>query len=56
MKRTYNIDFNLENSCIADVIVTDMCNMKCKFCIAQYMINKDKQTMSIDTLHTFILP
>lgn len=30
--------------------------MKCKFCIAQYMLNKDMQTMSIDILRTFILP
>lgn len=56
MKKQYNINFNLKNSCIADLIVTDMCNMNCKFCIASYMLNKDKQIISIDTLHNFVLP
>lgn len=56
MPKQYQINFNLENNKIADLIVTDMCNMSCPFCIASYMLNKDKKTMSLDEIRDFAIP
>jgi len=55
-KKNYVINYNLKNEQIADLIVTDKCNMNCPFCIASYMINTDKKELDIKTLNEFVLP
>jgi uncharacterized radical SAM superfamily Fe-S cluster-containing enzyme len=55
-KRKYTINYNLRNEQIADLIVTDKCNMSCPFCIASYMLNIDKLDLDIETLKEYVLP
>lgn len=55
-KRQYNIDFNLDNAKISDLIVTDMCNMNCPFCIASYMLNRVHKKMSIEDVRDWAIP
>ena len=55
-KRQYSIDFNLDNTKISDLIVTDMCNMNCPFCIASYMLNRVRKKMSVEDVHDWAIP
>lgn len=55
-KKKYVINYNLKNEQIADLIITDKCNMNCPFCIASYMINTDKKELDIKNLKEFVLP
>ena len=55
-KKSYIINYNLKNEQIADLIVTDKCNLNCPFCIASYMLNIDKKVLDIKTLQDFVLP
>ena len=55
-KRKYIINYNLDNSKLSDLIVTDICNMNCPFCIASYMINTEHQYLTIDMLENTIIP